>query len=157
MAKHSAGLLMYRKRETQIEVFLVHPGGPFWARKDRGAWMLPKGEIGEGEEHPLLVAQREFREETGFLPQEPFLDLGSMKQAGGKLVSAWAFEGDCDSSMLKSNLCTIEWPPRTGRKMEIPEVDRGQWFSIQDAREYMLPSQTSFLDRLLEALSKNPL
>jgi predicted NUDIX family NTP pyrophosphohydrolase len=145
--KRSAGLLMYRERE----VFLVHPGGPFWAKKDLGAWSICKGEYSDGEP-PLDAAKREFYEETGFTAQGDFLDLGTLKQAGGKFVSAWAFAGDCDPAKLVSNRCEIEWPLRSGRLMEIPEVDRGAWFSLTEAREKMLKSQTPFLDRLAELL-----
>jgi predicted NUDIX family NTP pyrophosphohydrolase len=132
--KRSAGLLMYRQRE----VFLVHPGGPFWAKKDLGAWSIAKGEYAEGEP-PLEAARREFHEETGFVAVGDFLDLGTIKQAGGKLVSV-------------SNHFQIEWPPRSGRLMEIPEVDRGAWFSLAAARERILKSQIPFLDRLAQLL-----
>jgi predicted NUDIX family NTP pyrophosphohydrolase len=110
MSKRSAGLMLYRRRNTELEVFLVHPGGPFWAHKDFGAWSIPKGEYLDGED-PLDAAKREFTEETGFAAQGPFLDLGDLKQPSGKLVSAWAFEGDCDPEKLKSNTFTLEWPP----------------------------------------------
>jgi predicted NUDIX family NTP pyrophosphohydrolase len=152
MAKRSAGLLMYRRHEDQLEVFLVHPGGPFWAKKDLGAWSISKGEYVEGE-LPLAAARREFEEETGFAAAGDFLELGTVQQASGKVVSAWAFEGDCDPSKLVSNRCQIEWPPRSGRQIEIPEVDRGGWFSITEAKERILKSQTPFLDRLARLLS----
>jgi len=152
MPKRSAGLLMYRSHKGQLEVFLVHPGGPFWAKKDLGAWSISKGEYVEGEA-PLEAARREFEEETGFAAQGDFLELGAVQQAGGKVVSAWAFEGDCDPSKLISNRCEIEWPPRSGRKIEIPEVDRGGWFSIAEAKERILKSQAPFLDRLSRLLS----
>jgi predicted NUDIX family NTP pyrophosphohydrolase len=145
--KRSAGLLMYRRRDARLEVFLVHPGGPFWAKKDQGAWSICKGEYVEGEA-PLQAAIREFHEETGFTAQGEFLELGTVQQSGGKIVSAWAFEGDCDPGDLISNLCQVEWPPRTGRMIEIPEVDRGGWFSISEASERILKSQAPFLDRL---------
>ncbi|MGC2398684.1 MAG: NUDIX domain-containing protein [Acidobacteriaceae bacterium] len=152
MAKLSAGLLMYRLRgDHELEVFLVHPGGPFWAKKDLGAWSICKGEYAEGEP-ALEAARREFQEETGFVAEGNFLELGTVRQAGGKLVSAWAFAGDCDPGKLLSNRCTIEWPPRSGRMMEIPEVDRGAWFSITEAGERILKSQAAFLDRLSEKL-----
>ena len=154
MARTSAGLVMYRRRNGDVEVFLVHPGGPYWMKKDKGAWSIPKGEFQEGDD-PLEAAQREFREETGFAPREPFLPLGTVKQTGGKLVSAWAFEGDCDPAQLRSNLCQIEWPPRSKRMIEIPEVDRGAWFSLEDAAEYMLASQLPFLSQLREAVPLN--
>jgi predicted NUDIX family NTP pyrophosphohydrolase len=151
MPKRSAGLLMYRWREGHLEIFLVHPGGPFWAKKDLGAWSISKGEYVEGE-LPLEAARREFEEETGFAADGDFLELGAVQQAGGKVVMAWAFEGDCDPSKLISNRCEIEWPPRSGRKIEIPEVDRGGWFSIAEARERILKSQAPFLDRLQQNL-----
>ena len=151
MPKRSAGLLMYRRHNRQLEVFLVHPGGPFWAKKDLGAWSISKGEYVEGE-LPLEAARREFEEETGFATEGDFLELGAVQQAGGKVVMAWAFEGDCDPSKLVSNRCEIEWPPRSGRKIEIPEVDRGSWFSITDARERILKSQAPLLDRLQQNL-----
>lgn len=149
MAKHSAGLLLYRRREGGLEVFLVHPGGPFWEKKDRGAWSIPKGELGEGED-ARAAARREFQEETGFLAAGDLAELGTIRQAGGKLVSAWALEGDCDPAALKSNRCEIEWPPRSGRRMEIPEVDRGAWFSLEAAEERILASQQPFLVRLAQ-------
>ena len=152
MPKRSAGLLMYRRHNRQLEVFLVHPGGPFWAKKDLGAWSISKGEYLEGE-LPLEAARREFEEETGFAATGDFLDLGAVQQAGGKVVSAWAFEGDCDPNKLISNRCEIEWPPRSGRKIEIPEVDRASWFSIAEAKERILKSQVPFLERLSGSLS----
>jgi predicted NUDIX family NTP pyrophosphohydrolase len=142
---------MYRTREGQLEVFLVHPGGPFFAKKDLGAWSVPKGEYGE-QEQPLEAAKREFFEETGFIAGSHFEELGKVKQAGGKIVMAWAFEGDCDPAMLVSNTCQIEWPPRSGRLLEIQEVDRGRWFVISEARKYIKISQEPFLDRLCAAL-----
>ena len=148
--KRSAGLIMFRGSKGEIEVFLVHPGGPFWANKDRGAWTLPKGEY-SAEEEPLVAAQREFYEETGFVSQSPFLELGSIRQRSGKIVSAWAFEGDCVPDALISNTCEIEWPPRSGRRLEIPEIDRGRWFSMNDASEYMREEQREFLRRLSES------
>ena len=151
MGKQSAGLLMYRLRHGQLEVFLVHPGGPFWAKKDLGAWSISKGEYAAGEQ-ALEAAKREFHEETGFEAQGDFRSLGQVKQAGGKVVTAWAFEGDCDASQLISNRCEIEWPPRSGRKMEIAEVDRGDWFPLPEAKERILKSQAPFLDRLCELL-----
>ncbi len=149
-SKRSAGLIMYRKPKGEIEVFLVHPGGPFWANKDRGAWTLPKGEY-SAEEEPLVAAQREFHEETGFVSQGPFLELGSIRQRSGKIVSAWAFEGDCVPDALISNTCEIEWPPRSGRRLEIPEIDRGRWFSMNEASEYMREEQRELLRRLSES------
>src|SRR5271155_3873963 len=151
MPNRSAGLLMYRFRESQIEVFLVHPGGPFWAKKDLEAWSIPKGEYSEGED-PLMAARREFNEETGFEAVGNFLDLGTIRQAGGKFVSVWAVEGDCDPAQLRSNTCMIEWPPRSGRQIEIPEVDSGAWFSIGEARQRILKSQVPVIDLLITRL-----
>jgi predicted NUDIX family NTP pyrophosphohydrolase len=128
---------MYRRRGRQLEVFLVHPGGPFWAKKDLGSWSLPKGEYEENES-PLEAAKREFEEETGVAARGNFLELGEVKQAGGKVVSAWTFEGDCEPGKLTSNLCRLEWPPRSGRFIEFPEVDRGEWFSVDEAKERIL-------------------
>ena len=147
MPKRSAGLIMYRSFEGYLEVFLVHPGGPFWAKKDIGAWSIPKGEFEEGED-PLNAARREFHEETGFVAQGDFLELGEVKQNGDKVVTAWGFEGDCDPVKLVSNLCEMEWPPRSGRRLEFPEVDRGDWFSLTEARERILKSQEPLLDKL---------
>ncbi len=132
-----------------MEVLLVHPGGPFWAKKDLGAWSIPKGEYNE-EEQPLEAAIREFSEETGFDAAGPFQELGSVKQTGGKIVTAWAFQGDCDPATIKSNVCRMEWPPRSGRQIEFPEVDRGRWFTLQEANEYILKAQAP----LLKVLSK---
>ena len=135
-----------------MEVFLVHPGGPFWAKKDLGSWSLPKGEYDESEQ-PLEAAKREFEEETGVAARGNFLALGEVKQAGGKVVSAWAFEGDCEPGKLTSNLCQVEWPPRSGRFIEFPEVDRGEWFSVDEAKVRILKGQQPFLDRLLRELN----
>jgi predicted NUDIX family NTP pyrophosphohydrolase len=155
MPKRSAGLVMYRSSKDGSEVFLVHPGGPFWAKKDSGAWSIPKGELAEGED-PLEAARREFREETGFAAEGDFVELGRVKQPGGKEVAAWAFEGDCDPQELVSNSCTIEWPPRSGRRLEFPEVDRGQWFSIAEARNHILKGQLPFVEKLSELLQPGP-
>jgi predicted NUDIX family NTP pyrophosphohydrolase len=151
MPKRSAGLIMYRWREDQLEVFLVHPGGPFWVRKNKGAWSIPKGESAEGEES-LKAAKREFREETGSAVSGEFLKLGEVKQAGGKVVIAWAVEGDFDPATLISNVVQLEWPPHSGRVMTFPEVDRGDWFGIAAAREYILKSQEPLLNMLCHAL-----
>lgn len=151
MPKRSAGMLMYRRAGATLEVLLVHPGGPFWAKKDLGAWSLPKGEYAAGEE-PLAVAMREFEEETGARPSGDFLPLGESVQPGRKIVTAWAVEGDFDVGALKSNLFEMEWPPKSGRKTSFPEVDRAEWFSIEDARKKILRGQGAFLDRLLSAL-----
>lgn len=148
MAKRSAGLLMYRWRGGDLEVFLVHPGGPFWAKKDHGSWSVPKGEYEDGEE-ALEAARREFSEETGFAANGHFLSLGEVTQSGGKLVSVWAVEGDCNPAKMVSNYCRIEWPPRSGRMIEIPEADRGAWFDVAEAKARILKAQLPFLDRLV--------
>ena len=149
--KISAGLLLYRRR-GELEVFLVHPGGPFWAKKDAGAWSIPKGEIGEGEE-PLQAAKREFYEETGFPIAGEFRPLEPLKQSGGKIVHAWAIEADCDPSKLRSNLFSLEWPPKSGQTREFPEVDRAAWFTIPQAREKILKGQIGFIDQLISILT----
>ena len=151
--KQSAGLLLYRRSPNGLEVFLVHPDGPFWAKKDLGSWSIPKGECAEGED-PMAAARREFTEETGFAAEGELAELGAIRQAGGKLVTAWALEGDCDPAALRSNHCEIEWPPRSGRRMEIPEVDRGAWFSLPEARERILAGQRPLLDRLRDRLAE---
>jgi predicted NUDIX family NTP pyrophosphohydrolase len=171
MHKQSAGLLLFRYREpargtvlkksrpleSSLEVFLVHPGGPFWAKKDLGAWTVPKGEYGD-DEKPLAAALREFEEETGFgeigsLPGSAFMALNTIRQNGGKVVTAWAVEFNVDASKIVSNFCEIEWPPRTGRRISIPEVDRAAWYSISEARNRIFAAQQPFLDRLLETLA----
>ena len=144
---------MFRRVGVAWEVFLVHPGGPFWVNKDLGAWTIPKGEC-LPEEEPLSAAQREFHEETGFASAPPYRELGEAKQAGGKLIFAWAFEGDCDPAHLSSNTCRIEWPPRSKRMLTIPEIDRGAWFSLEEARTHILKGQAVFLDRLAQVLSQ---
>jgi predicted NUDIX family NTP pyrophosphohydrolase len=141
---------MYR-RVDKLEVFLVHPGGPHFAKKDLGFWTIPKGEYLK-DELPLDAAKREFHEETGFPVSEPFLYLDSITQKGGKIVTAWAFEGDCDPAKMISNLCEVEWPPRSGRIIEIPEADRGAWFTIAEAKERIKETQIPLLDRLVIAL-----
>jgi predicted NUDIX family NTP pyrophosphohydrolase len=153
MPKHSAGLLLYRWKDSEVEVFLVHPGGPLWAKKDLGAWSIPKGEIAAGED-PLAAARREFLEETGVAIDGEFTALDTIRQAGGKLVSAWAVEGDFDPARLTSNLVQMQWPPRSGRIIEFPEVDRGVWFTLREARERILKSQRPILDQLKEKLSR---
>ena len=155
MAKRSAGILLYRVAGDAPEVLLVHPGGPFWARRDAGAWSIPKGEYGDDED-PRACALREFEEETGTAmpPTTELLELGSIEQKGGKVVSAWAAEGDIDAESVSSNTFTMEWPPRSGRIAEFPEIDRAGWFGIDAAREKLLPAQGEFLDRLLERVSR---
>ena len=152
MPKQSAGILLFRRRNGRLEVFLVHPGGPFFAAKDHGVWTIPKGEY-TSDEDALTAARREFQEETGFPLSGEFLPLETVRQNSGKIVSGWAVEGDCDPAKLASNTCPIEWPPRSGRQIEIPEVDRGEWFSIDEARRRMMPAQTPFLDRLESSLN----
>jgi predicted NUDIX family NTP pyrophosphohydrolase len=154
MPNRSAGLLMYRRSEGHLEVFLIHPGGPYWAKKDKGAWAIPKGEY-EKDEEPLVAAKREFNEETGFTAAGEFLPLGSIQQTSGKIVTAWAFEGDCDPANLASNTCLIEWPPHSGHSIEIPEVDQGRWFGMTEARNYIRKEQGQLLDRLCDALTRN--
>ncbi len=152
MARRSAGILLYRIAGRAPEVLLVHPGGPYWARKDAGAWSIPKGEYEDGED-PQACALREFEEETGVgLPRAELVELGSVKQKGGKVVTAWAAEGDLDADAVTSNTCTMEWPPRSGRTAEFAEIDRAGWFEIDAAREKLVPAQAEFLDRLLERL-----
>jgi predicted NUDIX family NTP pyrophosphohydrolase len=146
MARSSAGLLMFRTRNREVEVFLVHPGGPFWRKKDAGAWSLPKGESLPGEDL-LATARREFAEETGIVAEGPLIDLGEAKQAGGKKVTAWAFERDCLPS-IRSNTFSLEWPPGSGRIEQFPEVDRAEWFSLSEAQSRMHRGQGVFLDRL---------
>lgn len=155
--KHSAGLLLYRRNPgAHLEVLLAHPGGPFWTHRDLGAWTIPKGTVVPGEDL-LDAARREFREETGHTPPahaaSQYLSLGDIQQLSGKLVSAWAFEGDFDPSGLVSNTSPIEWPPRSGREIEVPEIDRAEWFTLDAAREKILPAQIPFLDRLLGLLA----
>lgn len=146
----SAGILLHRRRAGKTEVLLVHPGGPFWARRDLGAWSIPKGEYGP-EEDPLSAARREFHEELGAVaPEGPALDLGEIRQKGGKVVCAWALEGDLDAERIVSNTFAVQWPPRSGKWIEVPEVDRAQWFSLEDARERINPAQVELLDRLGE-------
>lgn len=146
--KRSAGVLLYRRRGAELEVFLVHPGGPFWRKKDNGAWTIPKGAIEPGEE-PLAAARREFAEETGFALDGDFVELGSFKQPGGKIVAVWALEGDCDPAELVSNEFEMEWPPRSGSCARFPEVDRGAWFGVEEAREKLLVGQRPLLDAFL--------
>jgi predicted NUDIX family NTP pyrophosphohydrolase len=153
MARQSAGILLYRMRGAGPEVLLVHPGGPFWARRDAGVWSIPKGEYADGDD-PIACARREFEEETGSpLPPGDLIALDSITQKGGKVVSAWAAEGDLDADAIRSNTFRMEWPPRSGRWATFPEVDRAGWFDVEIAREKMIPAQAEFLDRLLERLA----
>jgi predicted NUDIX family NTP pyrophosphohydrolase len=151
MPRTSAGIALYRRTQAGVEVLLVHPGGPYWAAKDAGAWSFPKGEYGDGED-ALTVARRELEEETGVVVDGDFVPLGTAKQAGGKVVSLWAVEGDCDASATRSNTFLMEWPPRSGRRVEFPEVDRAEWFATATAREKLNPGQMPFIDRLCEHL-----
>ena len=151
--KKTAGLLLYRIRNSAIEVFLVHPGGPFWAKKDEGAWSIPKGEFAD-DEQPLSAAKREFQEETGFSMEGNFMALAPLKQRSGKLVYAWALEGDCDAGAIKSNLFSMEWPPRSGKRQEYPEVDRARWFTLESAKRKIVPGQIGFLEELQQILSR---
>lgn len=151
MGKSSAGLLMYRRCGETIEVFLVHPGGPFWSKKDVGAWSIPKGEY-LPDEDPLSAAKREFTEETGLPPGTAFIDLTPVKQAGGKVVRAWAFAGDGDPTAITSNTFSMEWPPRSGQRQTFPEVDRAAWFSIEKAKERILKGQVPLLSELQRIL-----
>jgi predicted NUDIX family NTP pyrophosphohydrolase len=148
MRKMSAGLLMFRRRKADVEFFLVHPGGPFWSKKDLGAWSIPKGEYTEDEES-LEAAQREFEEETGIVPSGDFIALDEIKQPSGKLVTAWAFEGDCSPREIRSNTFSMEWPPKSGRIKQFPEVDQAGWFSLQEARKRILKGQLGFLERCM--------
>lgn len=151
--KESAGLLLFRRQRT-LEVLLAHPGGPYWRKKDDGAWTIPKGEINDSED-PCRAALREFAEETGFQPQGEPLSLGSLRQAGGKLVHAWAVEDDWNPSRLVSNTFSIEWPPRSGRMEQFPEIDRAGWFELPTARRKILNGQLEFLDRLETTLNQD--
>jgi len=148
----SAGILLYRRGEKGIEIFLVHMGGPFWARKDAGAWTFPKGEYGDDED-PLSAARREFREETGFEIDGDFLGLEPIKQSG-KTIRLWAVEGDCDASAIRSETFSIEWPRNSGRQQEFPEVDRAAWFSPDEAKLKLVRAQTGFVDQLLRAIER---
>jgi predicted NUDIX family NTP pyrophosphohydrolase len=151
MPKRSAGILLYKRAGAGLQVLLVHPGGPFWAKKDAGAWSIPKGEYAQGED-ALTVAVREFEEETGARLVGEFRALGEVKQAGGKIVTAWVIEGDFDPATLKSNSFELEWPPRSGRMQSFPEVDRAAWFDLDEARQKILSGQRAFIDRLCAAI-----
>jgi predicted NUDIX family NTP pyrophosphohydrolase len=151
-SKRSAGIVLYRTRQGVLEVFLVHPGGPYWARKDHGAWSIPKGEYQQGEA-ALQAAQREFLEETGVVVDGPFQALPPVQQPSGKIISAWAVEGDLDPAQLRSNSFSLEWPPKSGVMQNFPEVDRGAWFSLVQAREKLTPGQRPLLLDLAETAS----
>lgn len=155
-AKRSAGILLFRFAGEALQVLLVHPGGPFWTRKDLGAWSVPKGEYEETEE-ARACALRELEEELGSPPPisaQALIDLGEVRQKGGKQVHVWAAEGDFDPTTLRSNTFTMEWPPRSGSQREFPEVDRAEWFSLEEAKEKLIPAQAAFVDRLLERMPR---
>jgi len=145
--------MLYRMRDKALEVLLVHPGGPFWTKKDLGAWTIPKGEV-EQEEDQLAAARREFEEELGFSPSGEFIPLGEITQKAGKVVQAWAVEGDCDPSAIKSNSFAIEWPPRSGKQRSFPEVDRSAFFGIEEAKRKINPAQVELLYRLQEIVAE---
>jgi predicted NUDIX family NTP pyrophosphohydrolase len=151
MPKISAGLLMYRDTDHDLEVLLVHPGGPYWQRKDNGVWTIPRGEVENGEDY-LTAAIREFQEETGWQPQGPYLPLGEVRLRSGKAIHAWAFCGSFDPASLRSNLFEIEWPPKSGRRQQFPEIDRAGFFTMVEARKKIRISELPFLDRLAEQL-----
>ena len=150
--KLSAGILLYRQTRGWLEVLLVHPGGPFWSKRDEGAWSIPKGEYQEPED-ALAVAKREFQEETGFEVRGDGVPLAPVRQPGGKLISAWAVAGDVDANAIRSNSFSLEWPPHSGRITEYPEVDRAEWFDLLRARTKLLPGQRPFLDQLEQAVT----
>ena len=152
-ARRSAGLLPYRIRDGRLEVFLVHPGGPFWANKDAGVWSIPKGEY-DHTESAHVAALREFTEETGFQVEGDFHELLPVVQKSGKVVTAFAYEGDCDPEKMTCNTCMIEWPPGSGKKIEIPECDRGGWFHFEEAKLKINPAQTALLEELIAKISK---
>jgi len=155
--KHSAGILLFRRGGEGVEFLLVHPGGPFWRRKDLGAWTIPKGQI-EDEEEPRACAVRELEEELGRAPAldpEQLIELGSIRQRAGKVVDAWAAEAEFDPATLASNTFSMEWPPRSGSEQEFPEVDRAEWFDLERARKKILPAQAELLDRLVERLESD--
>src|SRR5258706_5337278 len=147
VAKRSAGILLYRRANGGLEVLLAHPGGPFWKKRDLGAWTLPKGEIDEGED-PFAAARREFVEETGFEPGESAIALRPVKQPSGKTIYAWAIEGDCDPAAARSMVFRMEWPPKSGKEEEFPEIDKVEWFAIPEAERRILPGQAPFLAQL---------
>lgn len=151
MKKKSAGLLMYRFNNNILEVLLAHMGGPFWAKKDKGAWTIPKGEF-EQDENPFEAAKREFQEETNIFPVGEFIELSSIKQPSGKIIFVWAFEGDCDPESIKSNTFTMEWPPHSGKIAEFPEIDKADWFPTEKAKEKILKGQRGFIEELISIL-----
>jgi predicted NUDIX family NTP pyrophosphohydrolase len=152
MAQHSAGILMYRRKKGVLECLLVHPGGPFWSKRDNGSWSIPKGLYDNGED-AFAAAQREFTEETGFTANGEFLGLGSFKQPSGKTISVWAVEGDCDLAEFRSNEFSMEWPPRSGRTAQFPEVDRAGWFSAPQASQKLTRGQMPIVQALVARLA----
>jgi predicted NUDIX family NTP pyrophosphohydrolase len=154
MAKVSAGLLMYRVCDGELQVLLVHPGGPFWQNKDEGVWTFPRGEVADDEDE-LAAAKREFHEETGLKPHGPFVPLGSVRNKSGKTIYAWAFEGDCDPRAIRSNTFTLEWPPRSGKKQEFPEIDRAEFFELTTAEKKLRSAEVPLL-RALEDVLRGP-
>src|SRR5882724_6223270 len=153
MPKISAGLLMYRVRGGELEFLLAHPGGPFWKDRDAGAWTIPKGELQPGEE-PLVAAMREFQEEIGLKPEGEFIELKPITQKGGKVVHAWAFEGECDTTRIQSNTFQMEWPPRSGKFQTCPEVDRASFYGMAEAKQKINPAQVGFLEELQQLRGK---
>lgn len=153
-SKLSAGLLMFRRCEGEVQVLLAHPGGPFFQKKDAGAWSIPKGEIEDREDY-LAAARREFHEETGLTAAGPFIELTPIKQKGGKTVHAWAFEGDCDPATIVSNTFPMEWPPKSGRQVEFPEIDRAEFFDLTTARQKINAAQSALLNELAEKFASD--
>jgi predicted NUDIX family NTP pyrophosphohydrolase len=151
MASQSAGILLYKITNRHLELFLVHPGGPFWKKKDLGAWSIPKGEFTDKEE-PLAAAKREFEEETGTTLSGNFIELKPVKQKAGKLIYAWAVQGDIDATAISSNFFTIEWPPGSGKRQQFPEVDKAEWFGIEEAKQKINPAQSSLIDELQQKI-----
>lgn len=153
MPQQSAGLLLFRKQEDHLEVFLVHPGGPFWARKDLGSWSIPKGEFDQ--EDSLLAAKREFYEETGLpAPEREYIPLAPIRQKGGKIVHAWGVEAEIDASQIHSNRFEMEWPPRSGKSQSFPEIDKGEWFSEGEALQKINPGQAELIHELVKKLAQ---
>lgn len=151
MSKKSAGILVYRKTDQNYKVFLVHPGGPFWAKKDLNSWSIPKGEF-EEDENPLIAAKREFKEETSFNISGDFVELETVKQPSGKIIYPWAIEGNLDASKIKSNNFELEWPPKSGKMKEFPEIDKAEWFSFEIAKHKILKGQIPILEQLANIL-----
>ena len=150
--RESAGILLYRFKEGVLQFFLVHPGGPFWKKKDEGAWTIPKGEFTK-EEEPLSAAKREFQEETGFTVEGNFIQLTPIKQKGGKIVHAWAIEGDIDAAMIKSNTLPLQWPPGSKKWIQVPEVDKGEWYKTEEAKLKINSAQAPFIDQLVSIIN----